>query len=273
MIKKNSSTDLNSRALAAVAAAAFVLGLGLVPASAQNYARTDDLRTRPPELWFPWKAYGLDLRAGGGYLQGNVRSNSFSGGMEFTKKVAQYQQIFVEGSEDYAKFNDSIVLDKTKGSLLYAYAVEPRWNLFALSTQGRNRFLQIHYRTMNGAGLCYHSFLPRFDHLLVSLAAMPDYEAFNSGLIRHKVRSQARLNFGLPVSPFATLGSDFIYMPAFDDFANYLIYSEVYLQLKVTQERLAFKMSFTDEYDSRPFSGIKKNDKTISYSLLLHFGK
>jgi hypothetical protein len=251
----------------------FALVLGSVPARAQNYARTDDLRARPPELWFPWKEYGLDLRAGGSYLQGNVESNSFSGGIEFTEKLARSQQVFIEGAEDYTKFNHNIVLDKTRGSLLYAYAPKPHWNLFALSTQGRNRFLDIRYRTMNGGGVCYHSFLPGFDHILASLAATPDYEDFNSGLIRRTVRSQARFNFGFPVSPFATVGGDFIYMPAFSDFANYLIYSEAYLQLKVTQERLSIKIAFTDEYDSRPFSGIQDNDKTLNCSLLVHFGK
>ena len=263
----------HARCLAAVASAFFAVVLGPVPSGAQNYARTDDLRTRPPELWFPWKEYGLDLRAGGSYLQGNVRSNSFSGGIEFTEKLARSQQVFVEGAQDYAKFNDNIVLDNTRGSLLYAYAPKPHWNLFALSTQARNRFLQIHYRTMNGGGVCYHSFLSGFEHILASLAVTPDYEAFNSGLIRRAVRSQARFNFGFPVSPFATVGGDFIYMPAFSDFSDYLIYSEVYLQLKVTQERLSFKIGFTDEYDSRPFSGIQKNDKTLNYSLLVHFGK
>ena len=263
----------NGRYLGAVTSAFFALVLGSVPTRAQTYARTDDLRTRPPELWFPWKEYGLDLRAGGGYLQGNVRSNSFSGGIEFTKKLARHHQVFIEGAQDYAKFKDNIVLDKTRGSLLYAYALQPQWNLFALSTQARNRFLQIRYRTMNGGGVCYHSFLPRFDHILASLAATPDYEAFNSGLIRRTVRSQARFNFGFPVSPFATVGGDLIYMPAFSDGADYLIYSEAYLQLKVTQERLSFKIAFTDEYDSRPFAGIQKNDKTLNYSLLVHFGK
>lgn len=262
-----------SRCLSAAASALLALALGPAPAGAQNYARTDDLRTRPPELWFPWKEYGLDLRAGGGYLQGNVRSNSFSGGVEFTKKLARDHQVFIEGAQDYAKFNDNIVLDKTRGSLLYAYAPAPRWNLFALSTQARNRFLQIRYRTMNGGGVCYHSFLPGFEHILASLAVTPDYEAFNSGLIRRTVRSQARFNFGYPISPFATLGGDFIYMPAFSDFADYLIYSETYLQLKVTKELLSLKISFTDEYDSRPFPGIQKNDKTLSYSLLVHFGR
>jgi len=160
----------HARCLAAVASAFFAVVLGPVPSGAQNYARTDDLRTRPPELWFPWKEYGLDLRAGGSYLQGNVRSNSFSGGIEFTEKLARSQQVFVEGAQDYAKFNDNIVLDKTRGSLLYAYAPKPHWNLFALSTQARNRFLQIHYRTMNGGGVCYHSFLSGFEHILASLA-------------------------------------------------------------------------------------------------------
>ncbi|MCX5794198.1 MAG: DUF481 domain-containing protein [Elusimicrobia bacterium] len=262
-----------SRCLFAVASALFAFALGPAPSRAQNYARTDDLRTRPPELWFPWQEYGLDLRAGGGYLQGNVRSNSFSGGAEFTAKLARDHQVFLEAAEDYARFGDNIVLDKTKGSVLYAYSVQPRWNLFALSTQARNRFLQVRYRTMNGGGVCYHSFLPGFDHILASYAVTPDYEAFNSGLIRQTVRSQARLNFAFPVSPFAKVGADFIYMPSFSEFANYVIYSETYLQLKVTKDRLSFKIAFIDEYDSRPFAGIQKNDRTLNYSLLMHFGR
>ena len=242
-------------------------------ASSELYSRTDDLRTRPPELWFPWKAYGLDLSAGGGYLQGNVRSTSFLGGVEFTQKLAQYHQIFIEGSEEYTSFDGGIVTDKTRGSALYAYALKPRWNVFLQSTHARNRFLEIRYRTLDGAGLCYHSFLPYFDHILASLAAMPDYENFESGLIRRRVRAQARLNFGLPLSPYASVGTDFIYMPALSDYKDLLLYWGAYLQLKVTKDLLSFKISFTDEYDSRPFRGVRRNDSSLNYSLLLHFGQ
>ncbi|MCX5789499.1 MAG: DUF481 domain-containing protein [Elusimicrobia bacterium] len=62
-------------------------------------------------------------------------------------------------------------------------------------------------------------------------------------------------------------------MPSLTDFHNYRLYTEIYLQLKVTEELLSFRVTWTDEYDSRPFPGIKPNDSSLNYTLVVHFGK
>lgn len=238
-----------------------------------QFSRGEDIRTKPPERWAPVTKLGLDLRGGGSYLSGNVRQTGYFGGLEYIQKFASRHQFMLEGAEDYSKFNDVKVMDKSRGSVLYAYSLAPRWNAYAASTQGQNRFTRIRYRTTNGAGLCYHSFVPFLNPVLVSAAVTPEYEAFFGGGQRHTTRATGRLNFGVPVSEHASLNTDFWYLPSLTDFHNYRLYTEIYLQLKVTEELLSFRVTWTDEYDSRPFPGIKPNDSSLNYTLVVHFGK
>jgi len=48
--------------------------------SAQVFARMDDLRASPPELWFNVEKQKLDIMASGNYMDGNTESRSVGAG-------------------------------------------------------------------------------------------------------------------------------------------------------------------------------------------------
>lgn len=253
--------------------AAVLLTISGLAAQAQ-FTRTEDLRVRPPEAWKPHELYGLDLTLGGGYLNGNVRNFSFSSGLEFDWKPAAKHSVFIQASDNYVKYGDAAVTDKSKGSLLYAYALKPRLNLFLQSTHSHDKFRSVKYRMTNTAGACYHNFLAGFfKPLMLSAGLTPEYEENNDGTISRDLRGTARVTFSSPVTDTVRFNADVIYTPRIADTADYRIYSETFLELKVWKESVAFRITASEEYDSKPYPGVKKNDFGLSHALVVKFAK
>ena len=76
----------------------------------------------------------------------------------------------------------------------------------------------------------------------------------------------------MALSPTARIRADLFYVPKADDFADTHLSAELSLETTVWKE-LGLKLSWLDEYDSRPKTGIKANDTHILTSLTFHFGK
>lgn len=248
--------------------------LGISGAASAQFTRTEDLRVRPPEAWKPHAVYGLDLTLGGSYLSGNVRSRGFSGGLEFDYKPAESHSLFVQASDSYVKYGKSAVTDKSKGSLLYAYAVSPRWNLFLQTTHNRDKFRSVRYRMTNTAGVCRHNFLPGvFKPVMISAGVTPEYEEEASGRIKRDLRATARLNFSAQLTDTLKLNGDFIYTPRLADTGDARVYSEGFLELKVWKEAVAYRVTATNEYDSRPAPGVRKGDFGLNHALVIKLAK
>jgi hypothetical protein len=62
-------------------------------------------------------------------------------------------------------------------------------------------------------------------------------------------------------------------MPRLMRFSDYRMYGEAYFKFKITDHTLDFKVTLTDEYESRPSPGIKFNDLITGYALVLKLGK
>lgn len=243
-------------------------------AALAQFTRTEDLRVRPPEAWQPHELYGLNLSLGSSYLNGNVRNYSFSGGLEFDWKPAAAHSFFVQASDSYVKYGDAAVTDKSKGSLLYAYALRPRLNLFLQTTHNHDQFRSVKYRMTNTAGACVHNFLPgAFKPVMVSAGLTPEYEKDSAGDIRRDFRGTARMNFAIPLTGTVKFNGDLIYTPRLADTGDYRVYSEGFLEFKVWKEAVAFRLTATEEYDSRPFPGVKKNDFGLNHSLVVKFAR
>lgn len=246
----------------------------MAPHAAAQFTRTEDARVRPPEAWKPHEVYGLNMMLGGTYLNGNVRNRGFNGAVEFDWKPAAAHSLFLEGSDTYVKYGDSSVTDKSKGSLLYAYAVRPRLNLFLQTTHNHDRFRSVSYRMTNTAGVCYHNFLHGFfKSVMLSAGVTPEYEEESDGGINRDMRLTGRLNFALPISETASFKGDVIYMPRTEAFSDYRVYAEGFIELKVWKEAVAFRLTATNEYDSRPYPGVARNDLGLTQSLVVKFAR
>ncbi len=242
--------------------------------SAQVFARMDDLRASPPELWFNVEKQKLDIMASGNYMDGNTESRSVGGSLRYARKINQTNSLFVEGDNSYTSFSGNTLMDKFRGSVLYVYAAGPGVNIWAWSTHAHNYFLKLKYRTANGAGLCFHGFMPDiFSPSLVSVGILPEYARYDTGYETRIWRANGRLNFRIPVSGSMEIGNDFLYYGDVSDFSNYRIYNEFYAQFTIKPEKLSLRLALSDEYDSRPFAGVKKNDFSMTQSLVFHLGK
>lgn len=236
--------------------------------------RTEDVRVRPPESWPKREAYGLDIKFGASYIRGNVENRGISGGLDFNTTLRERHQFFLQAAKDYAEYGGVAVVDKNKGSFMYAYKLKDRLNVFAASTHAHNKAQRLRYRTTNGAGLCYHNFWPGvFEPVLISFAVTPEHETFRDDTTKTITRGNMRFNFNYAATKHFSVGADMIYMPRFSRFSDYRMFGEGYLQFKITDDRVSFRVSFTDEYESEPRPGVKYNDFITGYSLVLKLGK
>ncbi len=246
-------------------------------AQADTFSRTDDTRPKPPEHWQQREVFGIDVGAGGAFMSGNVEHFAVHGSLDLMFRFAKRHEIFVEGRAAHSAFGGNTVIDKDRGSLLYALRVHPNINLFAYSTHSRNRFLTLKYRTTNSVGVCIHSWVPGvLDPSLLSIGFTPEWEWWEAepqSVHLNAIRGTARLNIVWPATEFMRIGFDLSYSPVFTDFGDFRIYAEAFIEMKVTQDTVSFRFSFVDEYDSRPRPGVKSNDVTVIPSLEVHLGK
>ena len=142
------------------------------------------------------------------------------------------------------------------------------------TTHAHNEAIRLRYRTTDGGGVCYHSFLSGpLDPVLISAAIMPEYEKFKDGVTHSMTRGNFRFTFGYPMTSHFAAGADLIYMPRLTRFSDYRMYGEAYFKFKITDNTLDFKVTVTDEYESRPRPGVKFNDLITGYALVLKLGK
>lgn len=264
---------------AVYALALALLGLAGRPAAAQVFARADDTRATPPE-YRPRRPLRVELSGGATFLTGNVDHLALAGKLALGLRLAERHELFLDGAATHTMFNGSTVIDKDSGALMYVFALVKHWNLFALSTHSRNRFLQLDYRTTNTAGLCLHSFGPAaLTPLLVSVGLTPEFElwpapagsaAAGSESV-FALRASARLSFTWLATKALNVGFDLIYTPALADPADFRLYLESYVQLKLTSELLSLRLAATDEYDSRPRAGVRRNDLSLLPTLVVTF--
>ena len=234
-----------------------VLSALLFFTSATAYAqfkRTEDIRVKPPEKWAANEVYGLNLSLGGGYLNGNVKNSNILSKADFDWKINKENTLFVEAFHNYVEYNNNVVNNKFKGSVLYAYSLNSNLNLFLQTTHFKNKFQNIKYKTTNTAGLCFHNFLDGvFKPTMISAGLTPTYEKHTDNTSKSELRSISRVNFSTDLTETAKFNGDVIYMPRLSALSDYQLYVESFIELKVWKEKLAFKITAANEYDSRPY--------------------
>ncbi|MBI5244279.1 MAG: DUF481 domain-containing protein [Elusimicrobia bacterium] len=239
-------------------------------------SRTEDLRAKPPERWAPVKNYGLDLELGGLRQQGNVDQTNVHSGLKFRTVFQERHQFFVEWNSDYTSFGGARKVDKMLGSFLYAYSAAPHVNLFFHTTHGHNDAIKLDYRTKNGLpGVCLHGFFkPYLDTFMASTSLVTEHESYQNGENRTNTRAGNRLNFSGPISQYASFSGDFYYVPKLNRIGDYWLSWEGWVQFKLTPERVSFRVTVTDEYESRPVvTGVRRNDFGMMYSVVVHLWK
>ena len=240
---------------------------------ASIFSRADDTRPLPPERWPGWKSHGWELRLGGAVRRGNVEQLQLNASTALKLQLASQHFVFVAGEGTYATFGGDVKLDKSTGSALYAYAIHPHWNLFVYTTHARNRFLKLDYRMTNSVGLCFHSFWPEaFDLILISLGVTPEHEWPADADLERALRATLRLNLGIDLSEGSEIGADLWYAPAVAQPEDFRVFGGLYVDVELWGP-VGIRLALTDEYDSEPRPGVKKNDLEVVPYLVLRVGE
>jgi hypothetical protein len=249
---------------------ALLLSALFVSPAALAQSRVNDTLPKAPEQRLTPDFLALDLTLGGTYSRGNVDNRALTGSAAFALHPAPAHRLYLDLSGSYNAFGDAIVLDRQQGALLYAWGVAEHMNVFFYTTHARNRFLKLDYRTDNSVGVCVHSFLPDvLPVLLLSLGVTPEWERWQGGADDANLRATLRLRAEMPVTAQATLGLDVTYTPVLAHPGRYRLFGNAFAELKITPDLLAFRLTASDEYDTRPQPGVKRNDVSLVSSLVV----
>jgi len=236
-------------------------------------SRVGDTVPEAPERRERERDARLKLSLGGTYAAGNVDNVALRGKLDAFWRVAAGHELFVDGSGIYSAFGGAAVLDRQRGALLYAWAAHDNINLFAYTTHARNRFLELDYRTSNSLGVCWHGFLPDvFGVLLVSIGVTPEYEMWQGSDNELELRGTLRLDFDLALNEYAKVGLDVTFTPVFADPGDFRVFGDAFVEVKVSEKMFSLRLAFLDEYDSRPRSGVERNDFAIVPELVIEIG-
>lgn len=248
--------------------------LAVLSGTAMAQSRTDDQRQTPPELWTNVDKQKLVIFANANRNTGNVDSTSYGGNLRYALKFDDRNALFAEGSAAYSAYAGKTQMENGRLSALFVNAIAPSWNAYLWASAGQNRFLNLHYRTTEGAGLCYHGFWSAvFKPIMVSAGVAPEYAKYYGGSDYRKFRANARIVFRIPVTSFMSIGNDFIYFASFNNFSDYRIYNETFADFPIVADKLSYRITAVDEYENDPFPGIKNNDFTLTQGLVFQFGK
>lgn len=252
---------------------ALVALLLAAPAQAQSpFVRASDLRTSAPEAVLGQrKAWGADLTFGGSFNRGNTEVDYVTTGLALFAARAPHTA-YLTGSMVYNTFGDTRVLNRGDLTLRYDRALAGPWKLFVFNTQAYNEFLRLDYRTSTGAGPWYDLDAGSLRTGL-SAALVHQYERFKGGIVERAGRISLRALSRLPVSQVAELGADVYYAPSLDADGDYHLFAELSLQTRFWRDNLGIKVSWLEEYDSRPKPGVKPNDTLWLTSLTVHLGR
>ena len=200
-----------------------------------------------------------------------IVSSGVGGGFDTFKAWAR-TTAYLSGSMIYNKFNGVQVLNQGTLTARYDYALTGPWKVFVFNTNAYNEFTRLNYRETSGIGPWYDFALGATRHG-VSLAGAQEYENYKGGVFHRTGRISFRDISKFPISETAQVSTDFFYIPKADEFGNYRLYGEIALQTLIWKKNLGLKLSWTDDYNSRPQPGIKPNDTLWLTSFTLHFGR
>jgi hypothetical protein len=257
----------------ALIAAAAALCLDSAAAAANVFARADDTRVAAPEQRPARQDYSLDLSLGGSYLAGNVDHVAVAPALALGLKLGN-SSLFADVRSNYTANGGKTIIDRHKGSLLYAFSLAEQWNAYAYNTHAKNAFITLDYRTTASAGLCWHSFLGTPGVVpLISAGVTPEFEWWQDGSQEQALRGTVRMATTAKATNHLRVGFDVIAQPRLTDAGDLRVYGEGFAELKITDNALAVRLTVSDEYDSRPKMSVQRHDITVVPSLVIKTGR
>jgi hypothetical protein len=109
--------------------------------------------------------------------------------------------------------------------------------------------------------------------LLVSVGVTPEYEHWQNGDENINLRATVRLQAEVALSDVATVGLDATYTPVLDRPYELRMFGNAFVEVEITPELLAFRVTASDEYDTEPQPGIERNNLSVISSLVFKLAR
>ncbi|MDE2028295.1 MAG: DUF481 domain-containing protein [Candidatus Omnitrophica bacterium] len=227
-------------------------------------------RTTPPAPAVVWKK---DLSLGYTQNGGNTKSQlgQFSGSLD-RKTPANEATVKLEST--YSSSKNIMSGKKFYGLLRYAFSFGPqlKWYNFYKMEGNQDYFADIYYRIDPSVGVGYwFSSTPELK-AMAELGVGYQYTAYRveTKSDNGQVILVPRFFIDKHLIGNLHLTEDFTYYPSLENFSNYRFRSETDLVSQIAV-RWALKVGYTDDYNSAPPPGFKKNDYISLTSLEYHF--
>lgn len=236
------------------------------------YDRQSDTRTATTEsVSLGRKHWGFDTDAGVLLRRGNSEistANFRLGGFRRFGSLNAYLQT----QYDYFWIDGFRGVNAGSAVLRVDHELSGSWRVFGFTTHGYNEFLKLDYRATTGGGLWWDHSAENVRYA-PSIAVTHEFERFKDLGVERAARLSTRMIVEREITDTAKLGFDFFYVPAFQDWNDFRLFFEPYIETQIYKEWLGLKYRMSFERDNRPKPGVDKNDTSIAVSFTVHLGK
>jgi len=213
------------------------------------------------------QSWGLDIESGLKLDRGNTErtssDNSFSA-FRRTKNIGTHLNAeYLFGRTDKKRFKN-----KAGASLRADYHLDSDWRVFAFTAQSFDEFLNLTHRASYGVGPWLDLHFGKL-YIAPSFALTYSVENFRDFSGERLMRGSFRVITKWTFSERSSLGFDFFYIPAFENFDDYHLSFKPYLMSKLIGDMLALKTRLDIVRDNAPKPGIKKTDISLVSSIVL----
>jgi putative salt-induced outer membrane protein len=247
------------------------LGEVKVDKSFIDLPKTYPQQNKPSQV--PVVEWKKDFSLGYTQMGGNTKSQAGQSSIDINRKTPTNEST-LKWDGSYSSSNRIVNGKKFYGMLRYAYSFGSnlKWYNFYKVEGDQDYFADIYYRVTPSTGVGY--WFSDTDDLkaMTELGVGYQYTSY---------RIETTPNGGTPVLVprffidkrligNLHLSEDLTFYPSLDDLSNYRFRSETDLVNQITK-RWSLKISYTDDFNSDPPPGFKKQDYTWATSLEYHF--
>ncbi len=216
------------------------------------------------------KDWGLDMDFGLTLNRGNVDRTVGSAGFNIFD-ASEALTAYLSGSYYYGAFGSARYDHKANATLRFDFRMSPFWKIFIFSTHAFNEPQKIDYRATNGIGPWIDFGDEQISNGL-SVAIVHEFENPKDAPVERIVRLSFRDMLTIKISESARAGYDFFVAPALEDFSDFRVFFQPYIEAKISEVfSLKYKVSF--ERDNQPQPGVEKNDVENLVQFSIHAGQ
>ena len=238
---------------------------GLVMVSAVGVVMAAE-ESKPAAPVAPWNT---TVGAGVNLSRGNTKSMLLNGSVvsEF-KKDKNEAKVGVEGNYGETEVTLADKTKETQGNVENSRAFADYRRLLNERTYGylsgevrNDNIAKIDYRAMVGPGIGQYLLKSDRQNLAVEIGATYIMESVD-GVKDEKPALRLGERYDLKVGDASKIWESVEFLPAFQDFGDYLMNAEVGAEAAMNT-RLSLRLVLQDKYDSTPGAGLKKNDLVV----------